>query len=108
MILILSLVIPLLWNVLTVSYGLFAARQGKLTPLRFALVFALGFSLTIALTLFIVIAYYQGINRPQIGFVFLVFAINLFVAFPASYLFSRSLIVKHFPDWFAAVEGKQE
>ena len=71
-IILLAMILPLLWNILTVFYLARKARNGMLSPLRFSLAFVLGFSITVSTILFIVIAAANGIDLRKMGFVFFV------------------------------------
>lgn len=99
LLIILLVLIPLLWNVLTVIYLTLNARKKKLTPLKFTSVFVPGLSITITMVLFIAISTSKGIGALEFGFVMLVFLINLLVGFPLVYLLSRFLFKTFFVKW---------
>ncbi len=100
---VLLLIFPLLWNILTVVYLYRKARKGILTPFRFAFVFTLGFSIVISTMVYFLIASSSGIDISNIGFVLLVFSINFFIGFPVVYFLTKYLIIKIFPNWSSQI-----
>ncbi len=95
----LALILPLLWNILTVFYLARKARNGTLSALRFSLSFTLGFSITVSTILFIVITADNGIDLRKIEFVFFVFLVNILFGFPTIFFLSRVLMGKYFTKW---------
>jgi hypothetical protein len=100
----LILILPILWNVLTVFYLFQRARKGILSPLRFSLVSNLGLSIVISTMLLLVIASVYEIDIRNIGFVILVFSIHFFIGFPVIYLLAKYLMEKFFPNWSAQIK----
>jgi hypothetical protein len=107
LIILLSYILALLWNILTVFYFVRKARKGMLSPLRFSLVLISGFSITMSTILFIGIAA-NGIDLRKLGFVLFVFLFNFMVGFPVVYLFSRFLMVKYFSKWSSQIREPKE
>lgn len=99
----LALIIPLLWNVLTVIYLGYQARKGKLSPLKFTTVFILGFSATVSIILFVVITFANGIGLRETGFVVFVFLINFIIGFPVVYFLSKFFLKKFFIKWSSEI-----
>ena len=93
------LIIPFLWNIITMIYLAQQARKGRLSPLKFTIVFVLGFSITVSTVLITVIALANGVGLPETGFVALVFLMNLLIGFPVVYFLSKFVIEKYFPNW---------
>jgi hypothetical protein len=100
---VLLLILPLLWNILTVIYLGRKARKGILSPLRFAFVSTLGLSIVISTMLYFLIASSSGIDISNIGFVLLVFSIHFFIGFPVVYFLTKYLIIKIFPKWSSQI-----
>ena len=103
-IIVMAIILPLFWDILTILYLSNAARNGMLTPLRFSIVFMLGFGFTISVILFIVITISNGFNLKNIGFVIFVFFLNLLIGFPATYFFSKILFWKKFTKWSSKLD----
>lgn len=103
-IVLLALILPLFWNILTVFYLARKARNGTLSPIIFSFVFILGFSLTVSTILYIVMAAANGIGLRKMGFVSLVFLLNFFVGFPVVYFFSKLLMGKYFSKWSSRIK----
>jgi hypothetical protein len=100
---VLLLIIPLLWNILSVFYLYRKARKGILSPLRFAFGFALGLSIVISTMLFFLIVNTIGIDIRNIGLVLLVFLMHFFIGFPVVYFLTKYLIIKIFPNWSSQI-----
>jgi cytochrome c biogenesis protein CcdA len=95
-----TLILPLLWNFLTVIYLTQNARKGRLSPLKFALAFSLGLSITISTILIVTITVTNGMIRIRdIGFVVLVFFLNFLIGFTMVYYLSKYLLEKYFVKW---------
>jgi hypothetical protein len=104
----LILILPLLWNILTVIYLVRKARKGILSPLRFSLVFTLGLGIVISAMLLVVTVSAYGIDIRNIGFVLLVFSIHFFIGFPVIYFLAKSLMGKFFPNWSTQIKKANE
>jgi len=102
---IILVLIPLLWNILTVSYLSFLARKGKLSPTRFSLVLILGFSVTVSAILFIVITRANGVNLQITGRVLIVFLVNFVIGFPIVYLVTKIWLNKVFIKWSSQLKA---
>jgi hypothetical protein len=100
---VLLLILPLLWNILTVIYLYRKARKGILTPLRFTFVFVLGYSIVISTMLYFLIASSHGIYISNISFVLLVFSIHFFIGFPVVYFLTKHLIIKIISNWSSQI-----
>ena len=86
----LLIIIPVVWNLLTVYYLHHQHQKGKETPLKFAVFFSIGYSLTISAILLIAIFVTQGITPGSLYLVLFVFLLNLLIGFPIAYfLFKR-------------------
>lgn len=107
-IILLTLILPLLWNILTVTYLTHQARGGRLSPLKFTLAFILGFSITVSAILLIVITKANGVSLNGTGFVLFVFVLNFIIGFPTVYLLSRFLMKTKFAKWSSQINVTKE
>jgi hypothetical protein len=98
-ILLLTIMLPLLWNLITAIYLTIQARQGRLSPFKLALTFSLGFSFMVSATIFLLISTTEGITSRGIGFLVIVFFFLFLIGFPTTYFSSRILLRKIFPRW---------
>lgn len=99
----LVLIVPLLWNFMTVFYFIKQARKGELSPIKFSTVFSLGFSITISVIIFVALSFTKGISRNTIGFTLFVFLFNFVIGLPVVYYLSRTLLTKQFSKWSSQI-----
>lgn len=95
----------LLWNTLTVFFLTQAARKGKLSPLKFTIALVLGFSVIVSLILFFVLTVVDRVSLQGIGFVLLIFFLNVLIGFPAVYFLSKFLLGRFFSKWTSKING---
>lgn len=107
-IILLILIIPLLWNIVTVFYLVRKARKGLLSPLRFSLVCTLGLSIVISTMLFFVIAKSYGIDSKKVGFVLFVFSIHFVIGFPVVFVLAKYMMKKAFSKWSSKIYRANE
>ena len=86
----LLIIIPVCWILITIYYLHHQHQKGKDTPLKFAVSYSIGYSLTISAILLIAIFVTQGIAPGSFCFILFVFLLNLGIGFPIAYfIFKR-------------------
>lgn len=96
-----ALIFPLVWNIITVIYIVYLARQKRLSPIKFSLGFILGFSITVSAILLVAISYANGITLQGAAFILLIFLLNSVIGFPVVYYLSRYLFKKPKFKWLS-------